>query len=124
MAEESIEERTARVVAQVAKDTAHAVAEAAIAAALVVAKEHVRDETTMALLQEDVKNIETQQACFEEATNKKWDSLSLTFDKVFSKLEEITLGRPTWTVSLIMGGLFSLCVGLIVFVVTRRQGGV
>ena len=119
MPEETIAENTVRVVAQVAEKAAKAVSEAAIAAALVIAKEHVRDETVLALLQSDVTNLKVQHTCFEDAQNKKWDGLGVTFDKVFAKLEELALGRPTWTVSIVMGSLFSLCVGLIVFTLTK-----
>lgn len=109
------EQATAQIVAQAASAAAKAVMEAAQAAAMVIAKENISTLTEIAVLKTEVGIIKNQQISFETEMNKKMDSLSPKFEKIFDKLD----GRPTWTVSIIMGSLFSLCVGLIVFVVSN-----
>lgn len=116
---ETQEEITAKIVAQAATATAKAVSEAAQAAAIVIAKENNTTLTEIAVLKTEVGILKTQQSCFEIEINRKMDNLSPKFDKIFTKLDDVALGRPTWAVSLIMGSLFSLCVGLIVFVVSH-----
>jgi hypothetical protein len=117
--EETQEQITARIVAQAAEATAKVVAQAAQAAALVVAKENSTALTAIAVLQTEMTTLKNQQALFETEINKKMDSLSPKFDKIFTKLDDIAQGRPTWAVALIIGALFSLDVGLIVFTVTH-----
>jgi hypothetical protein len=104
---ETPEEVTAKIVAQAATAAAKTVFEAAQAAAMVLAKESTTTNTAIAVLQAEVVLIKNQLV-----------GLGPKFDKIFNKLDEVTLGRPTWAVAIIMGGLFSLCVGLIVFAVS------
>jgi hypothetical protein len=113
------EQITAMIVAQAATATAKAVFEAAQAAALVIAKENSTALTAIAVLQNEVSTIKNQQTSFEAEMNRKMDSLDPKFDKIYSKLDEVNQGRPTWTISLTIAALFSLCVGLITFVVTH-----
>jgi hypothetical protein len=51
--------------------------------------------------------------------NRKMDLLDPKFEKVYAKLDQVMLGRPTWVISLAITALFSLSVGLIVYVVTH-----
>lgn len=117
--DETQEQITARIVAQAATATASAVSEAAQAAALVLAKENATVLTRVAVLQMEVTVIKNQQVSFETEVNRRLDNLDPKFEKIFNKLDDVALGRPTWAISLIMGALFSLCVGLIVFVVSH-----
>jgi hypothetical protein len=111
---ETQEEITAKIVAQAATATALAVSQAAQAAAMVIAKENNTALTAIAVLQTEMTILKNQQTSFELEINRKMDNLSPKFDKIFNKLDEVTMGRPTWAVTIIMGALFSLCVGLIV----------
>jgi hypothetical protein len=115
---ETQEEITAKIVAQAATATALAVSQAAQAAAMVIAKENNTALTAIAVLQTEMTVLKNQQTSFELEINRKMDNLSPKFDKIFNKLDEVTQGRPTWAVAGIMGALFSLCVGLIVFVMS------
>ncbi|MGF7046409.1 transposase [Paenibacillus sp. DS2015] len=119
MATETQEQITASIVAQAAEATAKAVAQAAQAAATVIAKENSTALTAIAILQTEMTMLKNQQTSFETEMNRKMDNLSPKFDKIFGKLEEINEGRPTWAVALVIGALFSLSVGLIVFTVTH-----
>lgn len=116
---ETQEQITARIVAQAAEATAKVVASSAQAAALVIAKENGTALTAIAVLQAEMTILKNQQTSFESEMNRKMDNLSPKFDKIFGKLDEISLGRPTWAVALIIGSLFSLSVGLTVFTVTQ-----
>jgi phage-related protein len=118
--DETQEQITARIVAQAATATASAVSEAASAAALVLAKENATVLTTIAVLGTEVNMIKNQQSSFESEVNRRMDNLDPKFEKIFNKLDNVALGRPTWATSLTMGGLFSLCVGLIVFVMSHH----
>lgn len=118
MLNETQEEITAKIVAQAATATALAVSQAAQAAAMVIAKENNTALTAIAVLQTEMTILKNQQTSFELEINRKMDGLSPKFEKIFAKLDEVTLGRPTWAVTILMGGLFSLCVGLIVFAVS------
>jgi len=122
MTEETIkiqEQITASIVAQAATATAKAVLEAAQASAMVIAKENNTALTAIAVLQTEMNIIKNQQNSFEIEMNRKMDNLSPKFDKIFNKLDEINQGRPTWAVALIIGALFSLSVGLTVFVISH-----
>lgn len=120
---ETQEQITARIVAQTAAATAIAVSQAAQAAALVIAKEGNVAITEIAVLKSSLAILKEAQASFETEMNRKFESLDVKvdskFEKVFIKLDEIALGRPTWAVSITMGGLCSLCVGLGVFVLSH-----
>ena len=117
MSEETQEQATARIVAQAATATALAVSQAAQAAAMVIAKENATVITTIAVLQTEVGIIKSQQATFESEVNRRLDNLDPKFEKIFNKLDDVALGRPTWTISFALASLFSLCVGLITYVV-------
>lgn len=118
MTTEAQEVTTARIVAKAAEATAKTVADAATAAAMLLAKEHTAASTEIALIKNDLLNIKNQQTNFEGEVNKKLDGLSPKFDKIFGKLEEISLGRPTWAVTALLVFLFGLCSSLIVYIVT------
>lgn len=102
------EETTARIVAQAATATAKAVSDAAIAAAALIAKEHGVVATQVAVVQSEMGNMDKRMSCLEEA-----------LEKIFNRLNDIALGRPTWAVTVILGGLSSLCVGLVVFILSK-----
>ena len=116
---ETQEQITAKIVAQAATATAIAVSEAARAAAMVIAKENSITLVEIAVLKTEMTTIKNQQASLEIEINRRIDGLDTKFDKIFGKLDEMSQGRPTWVVSLTIGGLFSLCVGLIVFTVSH-----
>jgi hypothetical protein len=116
---ETQEEITAKIVAQAATATALAVSQAAQAAAVVIAKENNSTVTAIAVLKTEMNIIKDQQSSFESEMNRRMDGLDPKFEKLFAKLDDIALGRPTWAVALIIGGLFSLSVGLIVFVMSH-----
>jgi len=118
--DETQEQITAKTVAQAATATALAVSQAAQAAAVVIAKENNSTVTAIAVLQTEMTILKNQQASFESEMNRKMDNLGPKFEKIFNKLDDVSLGRPTWATSLIMGSLFSLCVGLIVFVMSHH----
>lgn len=113
------EQKTAAIVAQAATATARAVFEAAQAAALIIAKEKNEGQVTIALLQSDVEALKKGQFCFESEINRRIDLLDPKFDKIYAKLEEIALGRPTWAILMIITSLFSITVGLIVYVASH-----
>lgn len=106
------EQATARIVASAATATANAVFEATQAAALVMAKENSATSIALAVLQTEVAIIKNQQNSLEIDMNKKMDT-------IFSKLDEINLGRPTYSVTAIITLLSCLCVGLGTFVLTH-----
>lgn len=113
------EQKTAAIVAQTATATAKAVFEAAQAAALIIAKERNEGQVVIALLQSDVESLKKGQFCFESEVNRRIDLLDPKFDKIYAKLEEIALGRPTWAILMIITSLFSITVGLIVYVASH-----
>ena len=116
---ETQEQITARIVAETAAATAKAVLEAAQAAATIVAKDNIITSNAIAVLQTEMAGLKNQQANFETEMNRKMDSLDPKFEKVFAKLDQVMIGRPTWTISLIITALFGLCASLIVYVVTH-----
>lgn len=113
------EQYTAQLVAQSASAAAKAVMEAAQVAAVVIAKENATTLTEIAVLKTEVGIIKSQQVNFESEMNRKMDNLGPKFKEIFDKLDVVLLGRPTWSVASLIAGLFSLCVGLIVFVVSN-----
>ena len=113
--DETQEQLTARIVAQTATATALAVADAANAAALALAKENTVTLTEIAVLKTEMAIMKNQQTCFENAMTSRMDNLDPKFEKIFNRLNDVALGRPTWAVALLIGGLSSVCVGLIVF---------
>ena len=119
MADETQEQVTARNIAEAAVAAAKAVFEASQATAAIVAKDNIITSTAIAILQTEMAGLKTQQTNFETEMNRKMDSLDPKFEKVFAKLDQVMIGRPTWTVSLTITGLFGLCASLIVFIVTH-----
>lgn len=117
--DETQEQITARIVAETAAATAKAVLEAAQAAATIVAKDNIVTSNAIAVLQTEMAGLKNQQANFEAEMNRKMDSLDPKFEKVFAKLDQVMIGRPTWTISIIITALFGLCASLIVYVVTH-----
>ena len=117
--DETQEQTTARLIAQAANAAAKAVSEAAQAAAVVIAKENATTLTEIAVLKTEVGIIKSQQTSFETEMNRKMDNLGPKFKEIFDKLDVVLLGRPTWSVSLIITGLFGLCASLIVYVVSH-----
>ena len=113
------EQITARNIADAATATAKAVFEAAQAAAAIIAKDNIVTSNAIAVLQTEMAGLKNQQANFEAEMNRKMDSLDPKFEKVFAKLDQVMLGRPTWTISLAITALFGLCASLIVYVVTH-----
>lgn len=108
MSEETQEEKTARFIVQTAEATAKTVASTAQAAAAVIARDNIAASLDIAVLKNDVAALKSQNA-----------EMSKTMKDIFDQLREIATGRPTWAVTIIIGVLTSLCVGLIVFTVTH-----
>jgi len=104
---ESSEQSTARIIADAATATARAVAEAAQAAAVLVAKENGIILTTIAVLQTEVTILKSQV-----------NDLNPKFDLIAKKLDEISIGRPSWAVTTIITLLSCTCVGLLTYVIT------
>lgn len=98
----------ANLVTETASATAKAVAEAASAAAKVLAADQGLIVTAIALLRQEVAMIKDQLG-----------DNSQKMDKVTTKLNEVAEGRPSWAVTLILGLLSSLVVGMAVFVAAR-----
>jgi hypothetical protein len=117
------EQITAAIVAQTATATAKAVFDAAQAAAIIVEREKSASMLSIVELRTEVKNIKEQQGSFEAQITEKVDKLDGKIDgmseKIFGKLDELTKGRPSWAVAALVGGLFSVCTGLIVFVISH-----
>lgn len=109
------EQITAEIVAQAAEATAKAVAHSAQAAAQILAKESSASLTAIAVLQTEMTILKNQQSSFENEVNHKLDNLSPKFEKIYTKLD----GRPTWIVASLLAVLFSLCSGLIMYIVTN-----
>jgi hypothetical protein len=141
--EELISRITSKAILDAATAAAEKVADAAIATASVLAKENSRVLLEMAVLKNDMATVKKQQDSFESEIAHKMESIETKFEKVFgmigdmtkeltkqisdmsagllTKLNEVVQGRPTWAVTLTIGGLLSLCVGLIVFVVSSGK---
>lgn len=117
--EETHEQLIAKTVAHTAADTAKAVMDAATAAALVLAERGTAVASSIAILKTEMANLKDQQTSFENAVTRRMDEQRTSLKDIFIKLEEITQGRPTWAVAIIMGAESSLIVGLVVFLLTR-----
>lgn len=102
------EEITAQVVAETAKATAKAVLEAATAAAQLIAKDASTANQDIAVLKNEVASL-----------SKRMDGFDINFEKIFSKLDVINLGRPTWMTSNVITLLVGLCSALIMYIVTH-----
>ena len=120
---ETQEQVTAAIVAQTATATAKAVFEAAQAAAIIVEREKSASMLSIATLRQEVNFIKEQQSAFEVQITQKVDKLDGKIDDIFKeiskKLDELTKGRPSWMISWALTALVSLCVGLIVFVISH-----
>lgn len=120
---ETQEQVTAAIVAQTATATAKAVFEAAQAAAIVVEREKGANIASIATLRTELNYLKEQQSAFEVQITQKVDNLDIkidkVFEKIFCKLDELTKGRPSWMISWALTALVSLCVGLIVFVISH-----
>ena len=117
--DETQEQITARNIAEAATATAKAVFETAQAAATILAKDNIITSNAIAVLQTEMVGLKNQQVNFEAEMNRKMDSMDPKFEKVYVKLDQVMLGRPTWTISLVITALFGLCASLIVYVVTH-----
>lgn len=120
---ETQEQITARIVAQAATATAKAVSEAAQAAAIVIAKENNIVFTEIAVLKTEMNTLKNQQTSFEIEISRRMDNseanLDSKFEKIFNKLDELNQGRPTWAIAILIGGLMTVCTGLVVaFILT------
>lgn len=113
------EQITAELVAQAATATAKAVFEAAQAAAVVVAKDNAAVTVEIAVIKTEMTAMKTQQLCFETEMKSRLDGLDPKFEKIIDKLEELSKGRPSWAVTLLLSALFGLCSGLIMFTATH-----
>ena len=113
------EQITASVVASAATAAAKVVMEAAQAAAVVIAKENVTSATAVAVLENKINTLQSQQISFESEVNRRMDKLDSTIEKIFAKLDEIAKGRPSWAVTVIITLLSTLCGSLIVYSVLR-----
>jgi len=113
------EQITANIIVSAATAAAKAVAEAASAAAAVMAKESSTSSTAIAVLENKMNTLQSQQISFEGEVNRRMDKLDLTFEKIFAELSELSKGRPSWAVTVIITILSTLCGSLIVYSVLR-----
>lgn len=116
--EYTVEQQASDLISRTAEATAKAVLEAAQAAAKVVEKENIEALLSIAKLETEVRLMKESHMLFEIEMNKRLDSFTPLFDKLFEKMDEVIAGRPTWAVTYLLGGLFSLCTGLVVFVLS------
>ena len=72
----------------------------------------MNDDTELALVKQEVNFLKT------EITSIKAD-VKEKFDRIEKKLDEALKGRPTWTITLTLGGLMTICTGLAVFILTK-----
>ena len=117
--EENLAQTVAQIVAQTVDASAKAVAQAAQDAAIVLAKDNYATHTAIAVLQTEMTVLKNQQVSLENNINRKVDELTPKFEKIFEKLDEVAQGRPTWTVAIVITTLFSVCSGMIVFIISK-----
>jgi len=112
MANEIQEQFIADTAKEVAKAVALAVSEAAVAREKIVAGEGTATAVAIAELKVKLEMLETQQNGFVSDMKKQLEEL-------FNKINEIIACRPSWIIAWALGGLMSLCVGLIVYITTK-----
>lgn len=117
--EENLAQTVAQIVAQTVDASAKAVAQAAQDAAILLAKDSYATHTAIAVLQTEMTVLKNQQVSLETNINRKVDELTPKFEKIFEKLDEVAQGRPTWTVAIVITTLFSVCSGMIVFIISK-----
>jgi len=113
------EQITANIIVSAATAAAKAVAEAASAAAAVMAKENNTICLDIALLKAEMVTIKNQQTSFEVEIGKRMDKLDTTFKEIFTQLNEISKGRPSWAVAAIIAILTTACGILATMAVLR-----
>ena len=69
-------------------------------------------DITVAVLVEQVTSLKSRLGALEADVQTK-------FDRIEVKLDEVIFGRPTWAVTIILGGLMTICTGLSVFILTK-----
>jgi len=72
----------------------------------------VDQDITVAVLVEQVTSLKSRLGALETDVQTK-------FDRIEVKLDEVIFGRPTWAVTIILGGLMTICTGLSVFILTK-----
>jgi hypothetical protein len=109
LSEKSQEQITAEIVAQTVAATAEA-------AAKVLAKDEHSSQIQIAVIEAELIARKEAQIYFEENIRDGMKKLDDKMERLFDKLD-----RPSWLVALAMGGMGSLCVGLIVFIATGHS---
>ena len=109
MLDSSQEQLTAKLTAQVVAATAEA-------AAKVLANEEHMAQVQIARLEVELIARKEAQVCFELNVKESMKALDDKLERLLGKLD-----RPSWTVTLALGGMGSLCVGLIVFIASHGR---
>ena len=102
-------EIVAAAVREAATATATAVRETAIAAVNVKSNE---DSTALIAIAE----LKTKMVYLEGQIN----NFESTFKEIFEELKELSKGRPSWAVTILITLLSSLCVGMGTFIATHQ----
>ena len=74
-------------------------------------------ETAIAVLQEKVKFLESQLSALHLESRIRFDRIE---EKLDAALEAIYSGRPSWSVSILLASLMTICSGLIVYLITHQ----
>ena len=69
-------------------------------------------DTELALVRQEVSFLKSEIATIKTDVKEK-------FDRIEQKLDEALKGRPTWSITLLLGGLMTICTGLSVFILTK-----
>ena len=70
------------------------------------------EDIELALVKQEVNFLKSEIVSVKADVKEK-------FDRIERKLDEALKGRPTWSITLILGGLMTLCTGLAVYAVMR-----
>lgn len=69
-------------------------------------------DTKVALLEQEINFLKTEVATIKTDVRDK-------FDRIEKKLDDAIRGRPTWTMTMLLSSLMTICTGLTVFVLTK-----
>jgi hypothetical protein len=106
--EQVIAQETARIVEQAAMAAAKAVADAASAAALVMAEKTSQTSTAIAVLETKMNALQCQM-----------NGIDINFKDIFKKLDDLSKGRPSWAVTVIISILSTACGSMTVYIATH-----
>lgn len=69
-------------------------------------------DITLAVLQEQVVSLKERLSALETDVQAK-------FTRIENKLDEAIKGRPSWSITFVLGGLTTVCASLIVFALMK-----